>query len=91
MDANQTEQQQAFLAERIVPSVSRAEGFVSGYWSRPTPDGAAYSFIVFADEASATAFAASVRRDPHDRRTSGVHGEELTIVQIAANAHAAVD
>jgi hypothetical protein len=36
MDANQTEQQQAFLTEHIVPGVSRAEGFVSGYWSRPT-------------------------------------------------------
>lgn len=86
MDANQAKQQQAFLTERIVPSVSRAEGFVAGYWSRPAPDGVAYSFIVFDDEASAAAFAESVRRDPHDRRATGVHGDDLTIVQIAANA-----
>jgi hypothetical protein len=86
MDANQAKQQQAFLTERIVPSVSRPEGFVAGYWSRPAADGVAYSFIVFDDEASATAFAESVRRDPHDRRTRGVHGDESTIVEIAANA-----
>jgi hypothetical protein len=89
MDLSQAEQQQAFLTERIVPSVSRAEGFVSGYWSRPGVDGVAHSFVVFADEASAAAFAESVRRDPHDRRTRGVHGDDLTIVQIAADAHSA--
>ena len=86
MDANQAKQQQAFLTERIVPSVSRAAGFVAGYWSKPAPDGIAYSFIVFDDEASAAAFAESVRRDPHDRRVTGVHGDDLTVVQIAANA-----
>jgi hypothetical protein len=84
MDRNHAEQQQAFLTERIVPSVSRAEGFVSGYWSRPGADDVAYSFVVFDDEASAAAFADSVRRDPHDRRATGVHGNDLTIVQIAA-------
>jgi hypothetical protein len=86
MDPSRAEQQQAFLTERIVPSVRRAEGFVAGYWSRPAPDGVAYSFIVFADEDSAAAFAESVKRDPHDRRVTGVHGGALTIVQIAAGA-----
>jgi hypothetical protein len=86
MEANQAEQQKAFLTERIVPSVSRAEGFVAGYWSRPGADGVAYSFVVFDDEASAAAFAEAVRRDPHDRRATGVNDDDLTIAQIAANA-----
>jgi hypothetical protein len=87
MDANYAEQQQAFLTECIVPNVSRAEGFVAGYWSRPGADGVAYSFVVFDEEAAAAAFAESVRRDPHDRRATGVDGHDLAIVQIAANAH----
>src|SRR5581483_3428486 len=86
MEANQAKQQQAFLSERIVPSVSRAEGFVAGYWSRPVADGVAYSFVVFDGEPSAAAFAQSVSGDPHDRRATGVHGDDLTIVEIAANA-----
>jgi hypothetical protein len=86
MDLNQTEQQLAFLIQEIVPSVRRADGFVAGYWSRPSPDGVAHSFIVFSSEKSAAAFAESVRRDPHDRRTTGVQGDDLTIVEIAADA-----
>jgi hypothetical protein len=53
MDQSQVEGQQEFLKARIVPRVKTASGFVSGYWSRPTAEGIAYSFIVFADEAAA--------------------------------------
>jgi hypothetical protein len=89
MDLNRTEQQLAYLIEEIVPNVRRADGFVSGYWSKPRPDGVAYSFIVFDTEKSAAAFADSVRRDPHDRRTTGVRGDELAMVEIAADASGA--
>jgi hypothetical protein len=86
MDQNRVEDQQTSLEERIVPRVREATGFVSGYWSRPTADGIAHSFIVFDDEATASAFAASVERDPHNRGATGVEGEELVIVEISATA-----
>jgi hypothetical protein len=86
MDLARAEQQEAFLAERIVPRVREAAGFVCGYWSRPTAEGIAYSFIVFADESAATIFAESVRADPHNRGATGVEGDELSVVEISATA-----
>jgi hypothetical protein len=86
MDLSQLEEQQAFLKERIVPRVRSAAGFVSGYWSRPTADGVAHSFILFKDETTAAAFAASVQGDPHDRGSVGVAGDELAIVEVSVTA-----
>lgn len=91
LDTSRAAQQQEFLVEAIVPRVRRADGFIAGYWSKPTRDGVAYSFIVFERAASAAAFVESVRRDPHGRRTAGVQGDELTIVEIACGLSNCVD
>jgi hypothetical protein len=86
IDLNRMESQQAFLRERIVPRVRNSPGFLSGHWSKPAEDGIAHSFILFEDEATATAFAASVQSDPHNRGATGVEGDELSIVEISVTA-----
>jgi hypothetical protein len=47
LDPEQADEQRAVLTQRIVPGVAQADGFVAGYWSEPTTDGDAHSFIVF--------------------------------------------
>jgi hypothetical protein len=57
---NDMEQARQTLHEQVVPMVSKAPGFVSGYWL-DSDGGRGHSVAVFDDEAAASAMADQVR------------------------------
>lgn len=86
MDPAQQEQQDQVLHDQIVPMVKAAPGFVSGHWSRAADGVEHVSFLLFDDQASAEAFADTVRSDPMDRARSGVEPAWLAVTEIVATA-----
>ena len=86
MDPSQTPDQDSILHERIVPSVKRSPGFVSGQWTRSTDANDAISFIVFEDEGSAEAFRKLVESDPENRGAHGVENGFLLVAEVVASA-----
>ena len=45
----------SFLREQVVPQVSKAPGFVAGYWLMPREDGQGTAIVVFETEADLAA------------------------------------
>lgn len=74
LDPSQMQVQREVLTQRIVPGVRHADGFVAGYWSKPTEHGYAHSFIIFDERSAAEAIAESVRRNRHNRESHGIEG-----------------
>jgi hypothetical protein len=48
--ANDPEEGRKNLRENVVPAVSKAPGFLSGYWLAPDSRGRAVSFVIFDNE-----------------------------------------
>ncbi|MCZ7537329.1 MAG: hypothetical protein M5T61_16410 [Acidimicrobiia bacterium] len=75
VDGELDEEQLAHIAD----TVSSQPGFVSGFWGQDIGDGAAaQAFVVFADEASASAMADGVR--------SAIPGADVAVERILAHA-----
>jgi heme-degrading monooxygenase HmoA len=86
MDPTRSDVQERELNERIVPAVRETAGFVEARWTRHADRRRHTSFIVFEDEASATAFASWVRRQDQPRRDAGVANDSLEIYEVVASA-----
>ncbi len=72
------------LNSMIVPGVAHSPGIVKGYWSGGVSGGTAHTYIVFAGEDAANAFASSVRGNAANQREFGVHLTELCIEPVTA-------
>jgi hypothetical protein len=86
MDPAKQDTQDQKLRERIVPSVSKAPGFVRGAWGREADGDRSVSFIVFDDERSARKFIHAVRENAGLQKTAGVANDELILVELNAEA-----
>ena len=86
LDAEQAGKQRQVLIERIVPGVKQAHGFISGYWSEPTEQGEAHTFIVFQQREQAESFAERVRQNAPNREARGVRDNELVVAELMAHA-----
>ncbi len=84
LDPERREMQRQAL-DRIVAGVSHAPGFVTGYWADGTQDPPrSHTFIVFADRASAEAFAADVRGNLENQARAGVTNISLDLAEVSA-------
>lgn len=73
------------VLDRIVAGVSQAPGIVKGYWAEGTADPPrSHTFIVFADRASAEAFAADVQGNLENQARAGVTNISLDLAQVSA-------
>ena len=68
------------LREQVVPRVSQAPGFVTGYWTRKDDTG--LSMGVFESEEAATAMSEQVRSMAPD----GVAVEDVEVREVVAHA-----
>jgi hypothetical protein len=68
------------LREVVVPRVSQAPGFVSGYWTRR--DNSGMSMIIFESEDAANSITEQVRSSVPD----GVTLEDIEVREVVANA-----
>jgi hypothetical protein len=68
------------LREQVVPRVSQAPGFVSGYWTRKDKSG--LSIAVFESEQAATRASEQVRSNVPDAVTL----EDVEVREVVANA-----
>lgn len=73
-----------FLRETVVPNVSKAPGFVAGYWVRLEGGDEGNSVIVFESEDAARAAADQMR--PNIDSNPGVTLKDLTVGEVVANA-----
>ena len=76
-DAEASEQT---LREQVVPQVSKAPGFVAGYWTRKDDGG--MSMIVFDSEENAQQASERVR----DTAPAEVSVEDVEVREVVANA-----
>jgi len=83
VEAGQIERAQQALRQEVVPRVSKAPGFVKGYWTvRPdTADG--LSFVVFRTKEDADGAAKMVRSSP---TPPGVTMSAVEVREIVAEA-----
>jgi maltooligosyltrehalose synthase len=86
VDASQVAAQKQGLQNYVVPAVRQAPGFVRGFWSKSQDNNRDYTFIVFSDEASAQSFKAAVEANADVWEATGVHAEELRVVEVIADA-----
>jgi hypothetical protein len=68
------------LREVVVPRVSQAPGFVTGYWTRK--DNSGVSMIVFESEDAANSASGQIRSSVPD----GVTLEDVEVREVVANA-----
>ena len=68
------------LREVVVPRVSQAPGFVTGYWTRK--DNSGISMIVFESEDAANSASGQIRSSVPD----GVTLEDVEVREVVANA-----
>jgi hypothetical protein len=68
------------LREQVVPRVSQAPGFVTGYWTRK--DNTGLSMIVFESEEAANGMSEQVR----SMAPEGVTIEDVEVREVAAHA-----
>jgi quinol monooxygenase YgiN len=73
------------MLNRIVEGVRLTPGFVHGYWADSAPV-RSHTFIMFADRASAEAFADDVRNNLENQVRAGVRNEALDIAEVVATA-----
>ncbi len=77
---NDAEDAQRVLQERVVPGVSQAPGFVTGYWTRK--DSSGLSMVVFETEDAAQTMADRVP----DMLPGSVTLESVEVRAVAAHA-----
>jgi heme-degrading monooxygenase HmoA len=73
-----------FLREGIVPRISQAPGFVTGYWVRLEGGDQGTSVIVFESEDAARAAADQIRESTDSN--PGVSLNDVTVGEVVANA-----
>ena len=84
LDPELREMQRQVL-DGIVAGVSQAPGIVKGYWAEGASDPPrSHTFIVFADRASADAFAADVRGNIENQTRAGVTNLSLDLAEVSA-------
>jgi hypothetical protein len=86
MEGNDTGQAERELNDVIVPGVRKNPGFVAGYWSRESNSNTNHTFIVFETEDQAHAFANAVRQNQPRQQELGVQRNQLTVVEVVAEA-----
>lgn len=77
---NDPEAAESALREQIVPRVSQAPGFVTGYWTRK--DNAGLSMLIFESEDAANSVSEQVRSMVPDAVTL----EDVEVREVAAHA-----
>jgi hypothetical protein len=77
---NDEQAAQSALQEQVVPRVSQAPGFVTGYWTRKGNTG--LSMIIFESEQAATQASEQVRGSVPDAVTL----ENVEVREVAAHA-----
>jgi hypothetical protein len=70
------------LEERIVPTVSKAPGFVAGYWTR-SEDDRGLSMVVVESEGQARDLAEMIKSAPPDE---GVTLDSIDVREVVAHA-----
>lgn len=75
------EQSQRELRERVVPMVSKAPGFVSGFWIE-YGEGKGHSVVVFENEDAANGMAQQVR----STAPSTVSIDDVSVHEVVAHA-----
>ena len=73
------------LREQVVPQVSKAPGFVAGYWTRSDEGGNGLSMLVFDSEEAARG-AAERLQGPEAIRPDTVTIESVEVREVLANA-----
>jgi hypothetical protein len=73
------------LDEEIVPMVSRAPGFVAGYWTRSDEGGDGMAMIVFDSEEAANGAASGLREGP-PANSEAVSLQGVDVREVVANA-----
>jgi heme-degrading monooxygenase HmoA len=73
-----------YLQENIVPGVSRAPGFVAGYWVRLEGGDEGNSVVVFESEDAARTAAEQVRESVSSN--PGVTLKDVSVGEVVANA-----
>jgi quinol monooxygenase YgiN len=68
------------LREQVVPTVSQAPGFVTGYWLRE--EGSGLSFAIFESEEAARAVSEQIQSPNPDAVTV----DEVEVREVVANA-----
>lgn len=86
MEKGKADEQEQVLHQRIVPSASRAPGFVAGYWTIDDATGNAHGMIVLETEEAARRFKESVESNRPNQEKVGVRRQELVITRVLAHA-----
>lgn len=73
-----------FLREKIVPQVSQAPGFVTGFWIRLEGADEGNSFVVFESEDAARAVAGQISDSVGSN--PGVTLKDVSVGEVVANA-----
>ena len=68
---------QKALEEQVVPRVSKAPGFVAGYWTRADDRSNGQSMIIFESEEAAKAAADQIRANPDAVTLEGAEVREV--------------
>jgi hypothetical protein len=88
MEKGKATEQEQVLHQRIVPSASRAPGFVAGYWSIDDSTSTAHGMIVLETEEAARRFKESVESNRPNQEQLGIRPQELVITRVLAQAGA---
>jgi hypothetical protein len=88
MEKSKAAEQEQVLQQRIVPSASRAPGFVAGYWAIDDATSTAHGMIILETEEAARRFKESVESNRPNQEKLGVRRQELVITRVLAQAGA---
>lgn len=78
------EQEQRQGLERIVAGVSALPNLVKGYWCGGSDPRRAHTFIVFASQEAAEAFADDVRGNLANQAAAGITNLSLDVAEVTA-------
>lgn len=88
-DPSRLDEQLDALRERIVPGVSRARGFVAGYWTRDPSTHESHVMLLFDSREAADAVAENVRANTAGQKSVGMALKRIVVTEVAARAGSA--
>jgi heme-degrading monooxygenase HmoA len=88
MEKGKAAEQEKVLHQRIVPSASRAPGFIAGYWTIDDGTSTAHGMILLETEEAARRFKESVESNRRNQEKLGIRPQELVITRVLAQATA---
>ena len=88
MENGREVEQEQVLRQRIVPSASRAPGFVAGYWTLDETTNTAHGLIVLESEEAARRFKERVESNRPNQERIGIRPQVLVISRVLAQAGA---